>query len=349
MSSDNKINLNDLRELLKEQKGEQQALRAKSSRRVNVNPRLVVMIFVYLSSLFVTALKELISSDMDWKYLGTSEFLSNMLFSTVNNIFLLLAVFVYFLDKYKREVIAVKEFIVAIRTNVKKFVSSIFSLFMKNFNRERRKNKFKAVLEVRLSHLEKAAKDADLLCWLRGTPEEKKENSYCCKKQDLLNRMDNDFIEEHIDETYVAIKETTSNFVKYGYTRSTENYRDPWDIENGFTKFLRDLGPKMLLGVVFIFILQAIRVELKVDVAWQEAIFAVILRLYPMAVHTYIGIVYARQYLDEKILVDLGLRLDISEQALEYQKNFLEGKITVQTRNTVEHPLIIYKGAEANG
>lgn len=338
-----------LKELAQNKKEDIREAGKTNKKRVNVNGKLILMIAVYLSSIFVTALKELVTADLDWNYILTSEFLANMLFNTSNNLFILLAVFVYFLDKYIKKSEIVAEYRKMIYTNVKAFISSIFTLFLKNFNRERRKNKYKHILETRLAKLDKEARDEDLICWLKGTANEKANNKYCLKRQDLVEQMDDTYIEEHIDEIYVAIKETTQNFVKYGYTKKAGGYHDPWDTESGTFKFIKDLGPKILLSIALLLVVNAIRLEGGVYVPWEQAVVAVIFRLYPMAVNTYIGITYAKQYLDEKIIVDLGLRLDISEQALEYQKNFQDGKIKIQERSTVEHALVLYKGAEVNG
>ena len=119
-------NFEILKELAKQSQEEQKSRRAKSVKRINVNIKLLIMIFVYTTSLFVTALKEFVSSDMNWAYLGTSEFISNMLFSTLNNFFILLAVFIYALDKLKKSKFFL-DLVALIKENVEKLTSMIDS------------------------------------------------------------------------------------------------------------------------------------------------------------------------------------------------------------------------------
>jgi hypothetical protein len=320
----------------------------KSKKRVNINLKLVILIAVYVSSLFVTAIKEFVSADMSIAYILSYEFLSDMVLNTLNNWMILLAIFVYLLDKNIRSK-EMKDLKNIVHDKAQKLKMSIFSLFLNNFNRERRKNKYKHILEQQLSKLEKDASQEDYLVYLKGTQEEKDNNSYCVKKKDLLNRMSKENLEKEIDEVYVNIKDTTSSFVKYGYTKSTNGYEDPWDIESGVSKFIRDLGPKILLGLALLFAVQSIRLEPSAVVDWKSAVVAIVFRLYPIGVHTYIGFKYANQYYEEKIIVDIGKRYDILEQALEYQDNFEQGKIKIEERTTVEHPVVIYKGVGAHG
>lgn len=315
----------------------------KAQKRVNANWKLYMLIGVYITSLLVTGLSEFIQSSWSWDYIGSTEYISSVLLNTLNNLVLLLAMSVYTIDKLVKKDekgIAIKN---KIKERVSKIIASIFILFLNNFNRERRKNKYKHMLDENLLHLETHARSEDLVLWLRGTDEEKKRNQYCAEKAEIIARMDDKWLEEHIDEIYVDIKETNIDYVKYGYKNQRKGYKDPWDIENGFYKALRDLGPKILIGLSITIGFNSLSLQTATQIEWWLAAVAIILKLYPMFINAYIGQTYGVQYYEEKILVDDSRRNDILELGIEYQENYEKGLIHVDERPTVQHPIVVYK------
>ena len=347
MSSNNADVIKAIIDSTKQAKEEAQKPENKT-KRVNVNWKLVILVVVYITSLFATALSEFVSSDLDWSYVGSNEYISKVLFNTVNNLFVMIAVFIFALDKILKNK-DVQEIVKEIRDKCKKITASIFSLFMINFNRERRKKRLVKIMKNQLKTLDAKATQTDHVIWLRGTETEKEQSMYCVQRQDLLDRLDPKFVEEHIDEYEVIIKETSEAFVKHGYKKARSEDHDEYEVESGFWKFIKDLGPKLLLSIVLTISLSSIALEPSGDVQWTAAFIAIVLRLYPMATNTYLGLSYAKQYANEKTIVDLSMRNDILDLAIEYEKNFNEGKIKIEERPIVQHAVVVYKEVGANG
>lgn len=329
----------------------------KPGKRINVDFKTVGLILLYLITVFVNGISQYVSSEFDMAYVGTSEWWSNMFQRTATNLIILLATFLYLLDKALRKDQRVLDIKKDIENTVRGSLNpATFEPFIEELNLSRKIKRYTKVLNKRLDKLNDKAKLDDVKAWntmcklkaegITELPKSVLENKFCFQKAELIEALKDSYIDKNIKTIPVKFNLITSNFVKNGYRKkSKDNEDDPYTTESGSWKFIRDIGPKFFLSFAWITAVNSIALEVLNDVNWKLAILGTFLAIVPMVMQIYIAGQYKEQYINEKILVDFMIRNDILIKYMEY-KNKPKPPVTITEIPVTNTPIPIKEVAK---
>lgn len=279
-----------------------------------------ILILIWFVAILINGLNELIKAGFDFSILWSGEFWYNMFSSVTTNLLIFFGTFFYLLRKRVKN----DPYLISRDREVKDLVNNkvdpnTFDLFFPRFKRERKKNAYRHYMRKVLNKWEKKnnKKHDSRYLWSRylrnpddpAIVNEVEQDEYCRRKKSILEQMDEDYIEEHIDEINVKYKELSKMFIMEGYDKGG-GFDDGYNVESKFAKIAGDLAPRLLLTFSFLFALHSLYLETQ-EAAGPTVITGLLLALIPMILQAIFAVLYTDQYINEKILADLRTRRDV--------------------------------------
>lgn len=289
----------------------------------------VLLGLIYLFVLLINGLDEFIRSGFSVEFMFTAEWWAKVFRVITSNILVFLGTFLFVLDSMinKREDIKKKR--KELDTTIDEHLDPVtFDPFFVDFERNRKIEYYKRDLEAQIEKLERKASLEDMRSWTRkmrnGTedPEVNQafENSeFCQRKKMILEQLEPEFIEEHIDYMHIKYKPLSKSFVTSGYNKPHKRY-DDYAIETSWEKMFWDLLPKFIMLAGFLIAGESIIVQFEPDKPLALIMYNMLIKIIPLILQIYFANGYTNIYIDEKIMVDLRRRLDIVIKYLSFKK-----------------------------
>lgn len=196
-----------------------------------------------------------------------------------------------------------------------------FTLFIDNFNLERKKRAFKRKISKKLQFWEFfASHDTRVLVEtpnkdLSDEDIKKKQKNWWYKKRSKLNAMLTDeYINERVPYMRLRYPKIKSSFVKVGH--NDDKYDEDMVVETKTSKLLRDHGPRIILITGIMAFARSLMLGINEEMTWI-AIFMIFLRSAALVYAGITGKRYSKDYLHGKIVKDEYIRLDVLKKYYE--------------------------------
>lgn len=186
--------------------------------------------------------------------------------------------------------------------------------------RRRFKNHFKAVTEV---------PEGNLLPVLYK-PMSKKERAYLDKKEELLEKLAEDYIKEYVIDNDVAnFKEIKAGFVYSGINYEGAGQDEYSTIKTDQQRVRSSIVSKLLVSLAVTLSFASILTVLSVTVSQQNTLWivlTVLMKIVPLFLQVYFAIDYNNWFMENQLLPNLKFRENIAMLYLAEMKR--QGKIT---------------------
>ena len=275
-----------------------------------INWGTVWFVFQLIILLFIAALGNWFTKDFNPEYIFSPKWWGDTLLQIIYNYSILYTVFNRRIDKLKIEHVVYKEYVKKLKDEVDVLDPNSFNPWFDGFNISQKIKHFKNHISVKLEKLENKVKPKDIYIWEHGTEEEKTKSRYCRKRRRFEEQLTDEYIKKNIRLVNVGYKNIQKSFITNGYNRRGRN-RVAYEVENGGLKFIRDLIPRTILTTAIVLIFHSVIIEFAETESILLLILQTLMTIVPMMLHANIGLQYANQYFEEKVLVDARIREEI--------------------------------------
>lgn len=189
---------------------------------------------------------------------------------------------------------------------VSKNVDTDFDDYLSVENRQRKINAWKTKISNKIAKLDERTKDKNREILWFGTDEDKANNKYCKKRNNLVYKLSDEFINKNIAFLRVKYVKLRRYEVTHGCKQKYDNYqlttRRNWKIaKDNFPKIMQSLALVLMIST-FIFDYKQFSVLLLIS-------FAV--KLGSLCLSIYNGITYGVSYITNTLLPDFQYRLNV--------------------------------------
>jgi hypothetical protein len=189
---------------------------------------------------------------------------------------------------------------------VSKNVDTDFDDYLSVENRQRKINAWKTKISNKIAKLDERTKDTDREILWFGTDEDKANNKYCKKRNNLLYKLSDEFINKNIAFLRVRYVKLRRYEVTHGCKQKYDNYqlttRRNWKIaKDNLPKIMQSLALVLMIST-FIFDYKQFSILLLIS-------FAV--KLGSLCLSIYNGITYGVSYIANTLLPDFQYRLNV--------------------------------------
>jgi|AntRauTorckE6833_2_1112554.scaffolds.fasta_scaffold07280_2 hypothetical protein len=277
--------------------------------------KLIPFIAVYLIAAMLIGATSVVKSQFSWAIFVDHDYWYEVITVFSANTLILVATAIFHIQKQRKENPLVVKKEKEVGENVDECITPDFDEYWAEKNLNRKIKAYKRQLNKRLDKLDRKASQRDFETRFSNDQELIQSNKYCQKRNEVLRRLDDNFINENITHMYVDYKPLSKKFVTNGYDRDYDG--GDFVPENPTKKFIEDLLPRTMLSLSYVIIFRAFVPELR-DLSWV-VLFTIGYKLILLIVNGFTGRTYADTYIKEKVLVDLRQRQEEIEGFLEYK------------------------------
>jgi hypothetical protein len=228
-------------------------------------------IFLYILSFIIIGATTILTGQLGLNALRDPSYYINQALTWAAILCVTFATLFAYIDKFKEtniEYLANEQYISDFASS-KQNVPSIVSRFLEPFNRKRKIKQFKYNIHKKLYNLEnkkmfgffgpRRFNEKDLHIWNHGTEEEKKSNKYCNKRTILEEQLNEEFIENSIDKTFIKYDAVTTTIIFGGFYQNKDN-ESPNDFitKHQGKKIAKYKVPQLLYSFALTFILSSL-------------------------------------------------------------------------------------------
>lgn len=194
---------------------------------------------------------------------------------------------------------------------------TVWTKFIKLFNRKRIINQFKYNYRLELHDLEKNAAVDDQILYEEGKEKDRKENEYCKKRSMLELKLTDEWIEKNIEKVSVKYDQVTIDTVISGYLPKTKKQRQ--DLVNDYVtkskevKIVKERFPILLITFGVFMLLSSFIISFEFN-ATVYTNFAV--KIFAILWNVYMSIRYSESFNKEVTLKDVMFQYGV---VLEYR------------------------------
>jgi hypothetical protein len=194
---------------------------------------------------------------------------------------------------------------------------TVWTKFIKFFNRKRIINQFKYNYKLELHDLEKNATIDDQILYEEGKEKDRKENEYCKKRSMLELKLTDEWIEKNIEKVSVKYDQVTIDTVISGYLPKTKKQRQ--DLVNDYVtkskevKIVKERFPILLITFGVFMLLSSFIISFEFN-ATVYTNFAV--KIFAILWNVYMSIRYSESFNKEVTLKDVMFQYGV---VLEYR------------------------------
>jgi len=192
---------------------------------------------------------------------------------------------------------------------------TVWTRFIRLFNRRRLVNQFKFNTRLELHQLEQTAQIDDQLLFEEGKDKDKKENEYCKQRSLLELKLTDEWIEKNIEKIGTRFDEVNIDTVVSGYFPKEKNrqFANDYITKNKELKIAKDRMPSLLVtSGVFMFLSSFI-----ISFEFSASVYALFLiKTFAILWNVYVSIRYAETFNKEVTLKDIMFQYGV---VLEYR------------------------------
>lgn len=259
-------------------------------------------------TIFVTANFDIgifTSADFWWQLIGAN----------IANVLLLHSTAKMDIDKANDTDVDVLERKKVIDGVVRSSVENDFDVFLAEKNKERKIAAWEDYIHNKISNLDKKARSKSIDILQNGTPEQKKKNKYCRKRQKLSCKIEPAYIEKNI--VYIRI-----NYVKlkrYEITNGCKQRHTNYELTTNISKrIIKDAMPKYAFSFgITLFAATFSGLLLKEVTIAALIVFSV--KLMSLFMSIFNGKDYAKEFTTTTLIGDLQFRRDVLTEYLTWK------------------------------
>lgn len=189
---------------------------------------------------------------------------------------------------------------------VSKNVDTDFDDYLSVENRNRKVNAWKTKISNKIAKLDEKTKDSDREILWFGSEEDKVNNDYCRKRNALLYKLSDEFINRNIAFLRVKYVKLRRYEVTHGCKQKYDNYRLT---TRRNLKIAKDNLPKIMQSLSFILMISTFTFGYKEFSILLIISFAI--KLGSLCLNIYNGITYGTSYISNTLLPDFQYRLNV--------------------------------------
>ena len=190
--------------------------------------------------------------------------------------------------------------------SVSQNVDTDFDDYLAVENRERKIKAWKQKISNKIARLDELARDKHKEVYWYGTEEQKAKDWYCRKRNHLLVKLTDKYINDNIyflRVKYVKLK-------RYEVTHGCKQRRDTYKITTRKNlKVAKDNFPKVMQSISFVLMISSFVFDYKGFTIMLVLQFVV--KLGALCLSIYNGIAYGSNYIEDTLMPDFQYRLDI--------------------------------------